>query len=73
MDNYSDSDSDIEVLNELNNIYRYYNRPYVVRTRDNHWEQWDEIEFIRRFRVSKATARDILSEIETEICHPTTR
>lgn len=74
MDNYyDDSDSDNETVNILNEFNRYFNRPYVVRTRDNHVEKWDDIEFVRRFRVSKATANMILEIIQTNIAHPTGR
>ncbi|XP_044749807.1 uncharacterized protein LOC123310404 [Coccinella septempunctata] len=69
----SDSDSDIEILHQLNDFRRYYDRPYIIRDRENHWDKWDDIEFIRRFRVSKTSARTILSEIEEKISHPTSR
>ncbi|KAJ3641886.1 hypothetical protein Zmor_028356 [Zophobas morio] len=48
-------------------------RPKIIRNRPNHFEEWDETDFIARFRLSKRTTENLIEEIEELITHPTER
>lgn len=39
-------------------------RPYTIRTKVNHFEFWDDIDFFARFRLKKQTFLSLLSKIE---------
>ncbi|KAB0801261.1 hypothetical protein PPYR_05615 [Photinus pyralis] len=61
---FSESDSDEELVNYVNILYR---RPYVVRQRPDHLQFWDDVDFINRFRLSKETVQELLVNIENII------
>ncbi|XP_031333815.1 putative nuclease HARBI1 [Photinus pyralis] len=67
---FSESDSDEELVNYVNILYR---RPYVVRQRPDHLQFWDDVDFINRFRLSKETVQELLVNIENIIRFPTNR
>lgn len=53
-------------LVEINNPVR---KQYTVRPRAHHMNEWDEQEFIRRFRLSKNSVQNILEEIQHRLVH----
>lgn len=63
--------SDTEKEDEANEL-RSPN-PKSVRTRNNHFNRWNDAEFLKRFRVTKEITLFILHQIEAEIAHPTER
>lgn len=48
-------------------------RPYIVNERYDAFNELDEVEFVRRFRLSKNTVLFILEQIEETIETPTDR
>lgn len=48
-------------------------RPKTIRHRVNHLEEWDEYDFLARFRLSKRTVESIVEEIEETIHYPSDR
>ena len=63
-----DIDEDVNVLIDVDIVAvieeLYPNRSYTVRNRRNHFEFWNDQEFVDRFRLSKRTVQRILIEIE---------
>lgn len=64
----SDSDSDLE--DYVNIVFR---RPRILHQRVNHMNQWDDLDFFNRFRLSKHTVHILVNQIEEEIQHQTER
>lgn len=54
----SDSESDDEFVR---------NNPRVFRQRPNYYDIYSEQEFLKRFRISKASFEELLHEIRTAI------
>lgn len=48
-------------------------RPKTIRYRRNHYEEWDEVDFFARFRLSKRCVANVLEQIEETITYPTLR
>lgn len=48
-------------------------RPKVYRNRIDHFNQWDNKEFLNRFRITKESVTQVLGHIEGLIAHPTNR
>jgi len=48
-------------------------RPNNVRRRPAHFDEFDDIDFHARFRLSKECVIEMLEAIEPEISHPTER
>ncbi|KAK4887402.1 hypothetical protein RN001_003673 [Aquatica leii] len=74
MDVFEDFDDILD--NDLAEIVDFVNaerHPYTVRPRPNNFERWDEAEFVRWFRISKGSARQMLAEIEENIQHRSER
>lgn len=63
-------EQDLVEIVELVNPDRHV---YTVRPRTDHLNNWDESEFIRRFRLSKHSVQQILGQIEETISHRTNR
>lgn len=59
----SSEDEDFE-----NVIYR---RPKIIRQRPSYLEEFDDVDFHARFRLSKDSVITVLAEIEQEISHKT--
>ncbi|KAI4465993.1 hypothetical protein MML48_3g00015527 [Holotrichia oblita] len=57
-------DADLLQLVQLVNPDR---KPYTVRPRTDNMNVWDDNEFVRRFRLSKASVRNILQQIEQQL------
>lgn len=58
--------------NDLVEIVNFVNperREYTVRPRADNMEMWDETEFVRRYRISKDSARQVLVAIEERLQH----
>ncbi|GLV46575.1 uncharacterized protein CBL_20880, partial [Carabus blaptoides fortunei] len=60
---------------EINFVYNIHEprRAKILRERKNHFEEWDEIDFLNRFRLSKDTVRRVLEQIKNAISNPTNR
>jgi len=54
---------------EIENVM--YRRPKVIRRRPLYFEEYDDIDFHARFRLSKESVTAVLAEIEQEISHKT--
>jgi hypothetical protein len=48
-------------------------RPKTIRFRPNHFEEWDQKDFFRHFRLSSRTVERLLEEIEEAISYQTNR
>lgn len=64
----SDSSSEEEIdflicMNQNVNL----RRPYLLRTRIDHLNKWDDLDFIARFRLSKRTFKFVLEMVQQEI------
>ncbi|XP_018367579.1 PREDICTED: putative nuclease HARBI1, partial [Trachymyrmex cornetzi] len=57
----------------LNNVERNERRPRIIRPRINYMEIFDEIDFRKRFRISKNNFMTVLERIEDEIRHKSDR
>ncbi|KAK9739323.1 hypothetical protein QE152_g9082 [Popillia japonica] len=66
-------DSEDEEMLELVDLIDRQRRRKVFRPRENQFEKWNDLDFIRRFRFSKDGVRFILENITDEILHPTER
>jgi len=67
--NIFDSDSDLED-EMLGNIGR---QPKVYKNRPDYFEELDDLEFFKRFRLQKESCRMVLNRIQDEIKSPTDR
>ncbi|XP_018578523.1 uncharacterized protein LOC108916714 [Anoplophora glabripennis] len=65
--------SDEEDFLQLVNIIAHPRAPKTYRNRQNHFEIWNENEFIKRFRLSKNAVRFIIENIENQISSHTDR
>lgn len=63
-------EEDAEIEADLDN--QYYRRPYHLPMRAT-IDQWDDLEFLVRFRMSKATFQLVLELIEPALRHPQPR
>jgi len=74
-DSSSDSNTDEEVLQFLNNInqYFYIRRPYLLSNRIDHLNKWDDYDFFARFRLSKNTFKIVLEMVQQEVITLTQR
>lgn len=59
------------IINEYINPSQRKER--IVRSRPDHYTQWDSKEFHRRFRLSKESVQSLLSLIEDKVKHETER
>lgn len=73
MDLENELTDDEDFLELVNILQEGPRRRRVFRIRQNHFLQWNEQQFLMRFRLSKQTFRFILSEIEPLIALPTLR
>ncbi|KAB0805309.1 hypothetical protein PPYR_02279 [Photinus pyralis] len=48
-------------------------RPYTIRERNHHFDDWDDVDFFRRFRLSKQSVEVVLNLIQNQIQHRTNR
>lgn len=67
----TDDEDILEVIDILQP--RRLRRPKVYQPRTNHFEKWNDTEFLKRFRFSKNAVRFILEQIEDQIALPTER
>lgn len=68
------SDEDLVVSDEdddLLDFFEYERRPYIVKDRLNPFAELDDVDFIRRFRLSKPSVLVILEQIEETLETPT--
>ncbi|XP_068083427.1 putative nuclease HARBI1 [Anabrus simplex] len=65
-----ESDSDDEFLEQMLRRVRKVKR---IRPRPNNFEEWDDEEFVKRFRLTKLTALLVLDEIRDQLEHATNR
>lgn len=65
--------TDDEDFNELLNMYLHPRRQRVFRERTNHFEKWNENEFLQRFRLSQHTSALIIEELTPYIENETLR
>lgn len=63
------SDEDFEIINAIRNR----RRPYTVRHRANYYEDLDDVDFFRRFRLTKPSVQYVLNMIINNIQHQTNR
>lgn len=63
-------EEEAEMLNYLNPVVR---KQRVVRHRPENFEQWDDVEFKRRFRLEKENVQYLLRLIIDQIKHNTER
>lgn len=59
MNSESDDLSDAEYAAVIGDV----NRNRIIRLRPNHFDIWDDVDFYRRFRLSKQTAHIVLNKI----------
>ncbi|GLV33243.1 hypothetical protein CBL_08411 [Carabus blaptoides fortunei] len=62
------SEEDFELINNMNN-----RKQYTEKQRPDHYIEWDDVEYYRRFRLSKRSVRYLVELIETAVTHPTER
>lgn len=48
-------------------------RPKIIRHRPNYFEEYDRLDFFKRFRLTPRTVENVIEEIEGLIAHPTNR
>lgn len=58
---------------EMVNVIERPRRPRMFRQRRDHFNGWNNIEFVNRFRISKDSALSVLHRIQAQIAHPTNR
>lgn len=74
MDIFEDfEDIDHQEIADVVNVINPERRLYTLRKRTDHFNKWDEIEFLRRFRLSKLTVSHLLEEIEPQLLHRSNR
>lgn len=64
-----DSDDDIEIIEYMN----FLRRPHIYRERPAHFDNYDETDFMARFRLSKNAVMAVLGLIEDRLQTPTDR
>lgn len=66
-------DSDQEDISdeEITIMKTTFRRQRTIRNRPNHFNEWDDNDFITRFRLSKASAYSVLDLIASHITHKT--
>ncbi|KAK5648057.1 hypothetical protein RI129_002949 [Pyrocoelia pectoralis] len=72
MENFIDEMLELDEIDIVENI-NPERRPYVVCERPDHFNEMDELDFFRRFRLKKATVERLLEQIEAHLMHPTNR
>lgn len=74
MDIFQDVD-EILFHNDLDELIEgvYPNDGYKVQQRPDNFNMWDDHQFFRRFRLSKATVLKLLQQIERLLLHRTKR
>lgn len=60
----------LEDLDDLDNIVR---RPRVFKERRHYFEEYDDVDFCTRFRLSKQSCLDVLELIEDKLEYPSDR
>lgn len=58
---------------EIVNVIERPRRPRMFRQRRDHFHEWNDMEFINRFRISKDSTLSVLDQIQLQIAHPTNR
>ncbi|CAH1988967.1 unnamed protein product [Acanthoscelides obtectus] len=59
----------IEDLDHYDDDDEHIRRPRVLRDRTDYFEQYDEMDFFRRFRMNKNTALFVLDQIEHQLAY----
>lgn len=69
----SSTDEEIEFLDYMNQYFNRLRRPYLLSTRIDHLNKWDDQDFFARFRISKNTFKVILEMVQQEVTTVTQR
>lgn len=68
---------DYLIAEEVNTFHSTFNSEYSleynVRNRIHHFNDWNEREFLRRFRLNKSTVTELLSLVYDNLQHGTER
>lgn len=63
----------LEILTNDEEVIDYFEyvdrprRPYILRNRRDHFNEWDEYDFFDRFRLQKGTVQVLLHRIEGRV------
>lgn len=63
----------IDFLDDVDDLNNRHARPRLVRTRPNFFEQYDEVDFFKRYRMHKSTALWVLDQIDEELEYTSNR
>lgn len=69
----SSTDEEIEFLSYVNRYFNKPRRPYLLSTRIDNLNKWDDQDFIARFRFSKNTFKIVLEMVQQEVTTVTQR
>jgi len=69
----SSTDEEIEFLGNMNQYLNRLRRPYLLSTRIDHLNKWDDQDFFARFRIGKNTFKIILEMVQQEVTTVTQR
>lgn len=62
-----EGDNNLDLLEYLDDLETNTRRPRIFQSRRNYYEEYDEISFKTRFRLSKCSAIQILGLIEDKL------
>ena len=71
--NERDTDSDLSDSDDDELLIYDVRRPRWIRERNNYFEEYDDVDFKTRFRLSKESVLSVLDHIEHQLEFPTDR
>lgn len=63
----------LDAIDTIENIYHVFRRPRVYRVRPDFFAKYDDVDFFRRYRLSKESVRFLLEKIAVYLEFPSRR
>lgn len=73
MENIFDFLDRLDAIDAIENIYHVFRRPRIYRERPDFFAKYDDVDFFRRYRLSKESVLFLLEKIEVFLEFPSNR